>query len=334
LRLRLSSILALAILAAAGQAAAQPPTYHVVAKIPLPDGGWDLATFDPVLRRVYLARNEAVTAVDVDTGKVTGRLAPANHGHTVVPLKGGTEILVTNSGGNTADIFDARSGAALATIAAGQKPDAAMFDAATGLAVVMNGKSGDLTLIDPQTRKSVGQIAVGGALELGAGDGKGRLFVNVEDRNEVAVVDLKARKVVAHIPLTGCDGPTGLAYLPVSRKVVSSCVNGVATVADPATGKVERTFPIGQRPDSVLYDAKRRIAFIPAGGSEELDLFADDANGVRALGKVASHAGARTGAVDDKTGRVYLPAADYAPATAGGHAQMKPGSAFLLVLEP
>lgn len=334
MRLRLPLALTAAVMAAtAGHAAAQTPAYHVVARLPLPDGGWDLASFDPVLRRLYVARNAAVTAVDVDTGRVTGALAPLKHGHAVVPLRGGTEIMVTDAGPNTAEFFDARTGAALASVPAGLKPDAAMFDAASGLAVVMNGKSGDLTLIDPKTRKAVGQLAIGGALELGAGDGQGRLFVNVEDANQVAVVDLKARKVVARIPLTGCEGPTGIAYLPVSRRVVSSCVNGVATVANPTTGKVERTLPIGPRPDSVLYDAKRKIAFIPTG--EELDLFADEAGGVRALGKVATQAGARTGALDEKTGRVYLPAAEYTPAsTPNGKPQAKPGSVVLLVLEP
>ncbi len=332
--------IAAATLAAASAAQAQTPappapTYHIASRLALPDGGWDLASFDPAMRRIYIARNNSVTAIDIDTGQVTGKLAPASKGHAVVPLKDGTEILVTDGAANTADIFDARTGAALASIKTGEKPDAATFDAASGLAVVMNGKSGSLTLIDPATRASVGEVVVGGALELGAGDGEGRLFVNVEDHNEVAVIDLKARKVTARIALTGCEGPTGIAYLPVSRRLVSSCVNGVAAISDPATGKIEKTLPIGQGPDSVLYDAQRAMAFIPAGKSGELDLFADEASGVRPLGKVATQMGAKTGAVDPKTGRIYLPAAEYAPpAAAGGRPQMKPGSVVALVIEP
>jgi DNA-binding beta-propeller fold protein YncE len=340
LRTRLPILISLAAMTAASATAAQTPaaetpTYHLAARIALPDGGWDLASFDPVLRRLYLARNDGVTAIDVDTGQVTGRLAPATKAHAVVPLKGGTEILVTDSGTNTANIFDARTGAALASIKTGEKPDAATFDAASGLAVVMNGHSGSLTLIDPDKRAAIGEIVIGGGLELAAGDGEGRLFVNVEDRNQLAVVDLKARKVTARIALTGCEGPTGVAWLPVSRRVLSSCANGVVAVTDPDAGKAQATLPIGQGPDSVLYDAQRKIAFIPAGRSNELDLFADEAGGVRPLGKVASQAGARTGAVDDKTGRIYLPAADYVPsATAGGKPQVKPGSVVALVLEP
>ncbi|HEX7760808.1 MAG TPA: YncE family protein [Caulobacteraceae bacterium] len=333
--MRICLLVSAALSVLAGAASAAPPAYHIASRLALPDGSWDLASFDPAMRRIYIARGEGVTAIDVDTGQVTGRLAPAGKGHAVVPLKGGTEILVTNGAANTADIFDAKTGGALASIKTGDKPDAAAFDTASGLAVVMNGRSGSLTLIDPATRQSVGEIVIGGALELGVGDGEGRLFVNVEDHNEVAVIDLKARKVLTRIALTGCEGPTGIAWLPVSRRLMSSCANGVAVIADPATGKTEKTLPIGEGPDSVLYDPQRAVALIPAGRSAELDLFADEASGVRALGKVATQRGAKTGAVDPRTGRVYLPAADYAPpAAAGGKPQVKPGSVVVLILEP
>lgn len=334
MNVRLSLLAAAAVLSAAGLAVAQAPAYHVAGRIALPDGGWDLAGFDAAKRRIYLARNDGVTAIDVDSGKVTAKLAPATGGHTVVPLRGGAEILVTNGRANTAAIFDAQTGAPLATVQTGQKPDSAAFDVATGLAVVMNGHSGDLTLIDPVTRKAVGTVPVGGALELGAGDGQGRLFVNIEDKSEVAVVDLKAKKVLARHPLAGCEGPTGLAYLPVSHRVVSSCVNGVAAVLNPETGVVEARLPIGQGPDSVLYDPQRKLAFVPAGRSGELDIFADTPQGVRPLGKVATQAGAKTGVVDSKTGRVYLPAAEYEPAVDGQRPRMKAGSVVALIVEP
>lgn len=327
------ALLSLLLLGLAPAAAAQAPAYREAARIALPDGGWDLASFDPTLRRVYIARPDGVTAIDADNGKVTARLTPADGGHAVVPLNHGAEILVTDGRANTASIYDARTGARLAAVKTGEKPDAALFDRGSQLAVVMNGKSGDLTLIDPKSRAAVGQVAVGGALEMADGDGQGRLFVNVEDKNEVAVVDLKSRKVLKRIALTGCDGPTGLAYLPQARRVVSSCGNGVATVTDPASGAVEARLPIGRGPDSVLYDPTRHLALIPAGRSGELDVFADTPAGVRPLGTAATHLGARTGAVDPKTGRVYLPAADYELGVAA-RPQPKPGSVIALVLAP
>lgn len=334
-RSRLFAAAAAAVaLAGVCHAAPAPAPYRVEARLPLPDGGWDLATFDPGTGRVYIAGKDAVAAIDTRTGQVTGKFVPANGGHAVVPLKNGAEILVTDGRSNTAEIYDAQTGALLASAPTGEKPDAAIFDPASGLAVVMNGHSGDLTLIDPGSRAAVGKIAIGGGLELGAGDGRGLLFVNVEDRNELAVVDLRARKVLKRIPL-GCDGPTGLAYLPQSGRVLSTCVDGVVAVTDPIAGKVVAKLPIGQGPDSVLYDPKRHLAFVPAGKSGELDIFADTPSGVRPMGKIATQVGARTGAIDPATGRIYLPAAEFTPAaTAGGKPQMKPGSVVALVIAP
>lgn len=335
MRKTLALLAAACALGAAAPALAAAPAYHLAQKLPLPDGGWDLMSFDPVLGRIYIARSDAVTAIDAASGAVTGKLAPASGGHAVVPLKDGAEILVTDGHDDMARIYDARSGALLAEIHTGQKPDAAVLDAATGLVVVMNGKSGDLTLIDPATHAAAGQVAIGGGLELAAGDGQGKLFVNIEDRNQLAVVDLRARKVERRIPLAGCDGPTGLAWLPHARRVLSACANGVAAVTDPAAGKVVATLPIGQGPDSAMYDPQRRLAFVPAGRSGELDVFEDTAGGVKPAGKVATQRGARTGAVDPRTGAVYLVAADYLPAAAaGGRPQIKPGSVVALVVAP
>ncbi|MEP7211076.1 MAG: YncE family protein [Alphaproteobacteria bacterium] len=312
-----------------------PPAYRVASKIALPDGGWDLASFDPVMRRAYITRSDGVTAIDADSGNVIGKLTPANRGHATLVLKNGAEILVTDGGSDTAVIYDAKTGAELATIKTGANPDAAMYDPASGLAVVMNAKGGSLTLIDPKTRASVGEIAIGGSLELGATDGSARVFINVEDRNDLVVVDLKTKKLLTRIPLTGCDGPTGLAYLKVSKRLLSSCANGVAVITNPATMKAESTLPIGAGPDTVMYDTQRKLAFIPAGRAGELDIFTDDAKGVHPAGKLATQLGARTGTLDEKTGRIYLPAADYLPpAAAGGRPQMKPGSVVAVVVEP
>jgi DNA-binding beta-propeller fold protein YncE len=333
-RVRCWVVLLISMLVVTGTARAQGPAYAVTSRIVLPDGGWDLASFDPTLRRVYLARSEGVTAVDVETGVVTGRLTPASGGHAAVPSRSGKELLVTNGKSNTADIFDARTGARLASLEVGEKPDAAMIEPTTGLGVVMNAQSGSLSLIDVTARRVVGTIPIGGSLELGAADGTGRIFVNVEDRNELVAVDVKGRRIQARFALTGCEGPTGVTWLPVSRRVLSTCGNGVAAVTDPATGKVE-TVAIGQGPDTALYDANRKVAFVPAGKSGELDLFDDTPQGVKPAGKIATQRGARTGALDPRSGRIYLPAAEYtAPADAGARPQIVPGSVVLVVVSP
>lgn len=330
------ALLATAVFGEVSLASAEPnPAYRVVSKIALPDGGWDLLSFDPVLRHVYVTRSDSVDVIDADTGEMLDGMPPAAHGHATIPIKNGAEILVTDGGSDTAQIFNAKTGAELATIKTGKRPDAALYDEASGLVVVMNPGDGSLTLIDPSTRSAVGSIAIGGSLELGASDGKGRIFVNVEDRNEVAVVDLRSRKLISRVPLTGCEGPTGIAYLTLSKTVLSSCANGVAVVTDTKRLKHIAKLPIGAGPDTVLYDARRRVAFVPAGRSGELDIFSDSAKGVNPAGKIATQLGARTAALDEKTGRIYLPAAEYAPPDKpGGRPQPRPGSVVLVVVQP
>ena len=125
------------------------PAYHLAGSIPLPDGGWDYASVDPTLNRLYLARTDGVTMIDLGTRKVTGKFAPAARGHEVLPLSDGTVLLVTNGASASAQFVDARTGATLATVKTGDGPDAAILDPASGLIMVMNHVGGSVTLVDP-----------------------------------------------------------------------------------------------------------------------------------------------------------------------------------------
>jgi YVTN family beta-propeller protein len=209
------ALIAAASLAAVGFAAAPAqaaPTYALVDRVKIPDGNFDYASFDPVHRRLYVSRVGGITAMNVDTKAVTTLDPAAQRTHESLILNHGANLLVTDSGTNSAHVLDALTGAVLAEIPTHQKPDGAFFDPFTGLAVVMNGASGDLSLIDPKTWKVVGTAPIGGDLEFGASDGAGRAFVNVEDQNLIAVIDMKTKAVVARYPLAGCKGPSGLAY--------------------------------------------------------------------------------------------------------------------------
>jgi hypothetical protein len=333
-----SALGAAAILfAAAGAAQAQPASgayYRELASIALPDGGWDYASFDGALGRVFVARADAVTAVDLAQGAASN-IAGAARGHAVTPLQDGRELLVTDGSNNTARILDASSGAVLATIATGAKPDAALLEPTTGLALVMNGHAGTITLIDPATRAAVGEIAVGGALESAAADGHGLVLVNIEDAGDVAIVDMSSRTITGRIHLRGCEEPSGMVYATAARRFVSACANGVAAIIDPTHRRVERLLPIGDGPDAELYDEARDRVLIPAGKSGDLTILSASASGVRAFARIPTHAGARTGAIDPQSGRLFFPAADFAPpAQPGGRPMIRPGSVRLVILEP
>jgi len=325
-------------LAAAGLAPPLPAhaaTYAVTDRIKIADGGFDYASFDPVRRRLYVSRVGGVLALDVDSKTVTEHLTDAQRTHESLPLDGGKVLLITDSGTNTAHLVDALSGKLLAEIPTGKKPDAAIFDPASGLALTMNGASGDVTLIDPSTQKAVGTIAVGGALEFAAADGAGKAFVDIEDQGQIAVLDTKTRTLVGRYPLEGCEEPSGLAYAPGAGLLISACANQVAKVLRADTGEEVASLAIGKGPDAVIYDAERKLAFIPCGRDGVLEVIAvRGPSDVAIVQTVKTQPGARTGAVDPKTGTLYLPTAAYTLSPSGGRPTPTPGTFAILVVSP
>ena len=329
-RFPLIAALALALPAAAPATAA--PTYRLVASIPGPDGGWDLLSVDPLHHRVYIARAEAVMALDLIGGAVTPSLLPAQRGHAALAIPGTDEAIVTNGNSDNAQIFDGRSGKVRATIAVGKKPDAAAYDPLTRHLFVMNADSGDISVIDPVRAIVISTIAVGGSLELGVADGRGNLFVNVEDKNDVAVIDTRTNKLVRRFPLAGCDGPTGIAYAPDAKRLISACANGQAIVSD-SSGKFVASLPIGEGADGAAYDPRRHLALVPSGRSGTLAVI--DVRGTpRLVQTLATAKGARTIALDPATGRSYLPSAQYLPPVGTDRPKMVPGTFRLLVVAP
>jgi DNA-binding beta-propeller fold protein YncE len=197
---------------------------------------------------------------------------------------------------------------------------------------VIGGDSGQITLVDPKAMKAVGSIKVGGALEFDQADGKGRLYINGEDTNEIVVVDLAAGKVVKRYPMAGCRRPTGLALVAGGR-LVSACGNGVVKIVDAASGHDLATLKIGEGPDAVIYDTRRSLAYVPSGRSGTLAVIALSGPAANTIiDTVQTQVGARTGAVDPKTGRIYLPTAQFEPAQPGKRPAAKPGTFQVLVL--
>ncbi|WP_421930864.1 hypothetical protein [Phenylobacterium sp.] len=323
--------LCIAVSASPLTALAGPSGYHVIDRIGGPDGGWDYASFDAGRDRVLVARSTAVNAFDLKSRTVTGAFAPAAWGHAAFPINGGAEVLITNGAKAMVTFVDAKTGSPLATLPTGLAPDDAIIDPKSGLLLVMNHVGGDITLIDPRAHKVVATIPVGGRLEAAAVDGQGRAFVNVEDRNEIAVVDIAARQVTARYPLAGCDGPTGIAYAPADRLLISSC-EGLAEVVDADSGKVVRQVRIGDGADGVAFDTRRKLAFVSAGKSGTLSVISVVRGDARLVDTVPTQKGARTLTLDPASGRVFLPTAQYVAGVGGGRPTVAPGTFELLIV--
>ncbi len=303
-------------------------------RIPAGDGGWDIATVDAASQRLFVGRPDGVLMVDLKTGKATDRFVAGNGVHEALVAPGTGRGLSTNGKANTASVWDAATGKVIADLPTGKKPDAAVWDPASKALWVMNPGDGSATLVDMVTAKVAGSMAIGGSLEYAAVDGKGRLWVNVEDKNEIVEIDTRARKIVRHLALAGCDGPTGLV-LTAQGALIASCANGVAKVLAAKSGKAMPDIAIGPRPDAVILDGGRGRAYVPSGGDGTLTVIDVKGPVPKRIDQIKTATGARTGDVDPVTGKVYLPSASYGPApTDGSRPKMLPGSFAVLVVTP
>lgn len=315
---------------------AHAPRYAVVDKIPLPDGGWDYAMIDANARRLYLGRDEGVMALDLDSKKITAVLVPGEGVHSGLPV-GNTGLLVTTNGGNnTATVFDGKSGQVKASVPTGKMPDAAAYDAKTGLVAIMNHRGGTVTLIDPKSASAAGSIAVGGELEFAAAPGDGTLYVNVANTHSIAVLDLASKKKLRTITLAGCEDSSGLAYDAADDLLIAVCGNGVTKFVHAKDGADIATLKTGKGSDGVMFDAERRLTFVPAAAAGTLSIIAiDAARKPKIVQTLSTQKGARLGALDPKTGRVYLPAAQMGPPVAPNPwPSVIPGTVQMLVVAP
>ena len=256
-------------------------------------------------------------------------------GHSAIAIEGTDLIAVTSGGDDSVRLIDAASGRQTARIDVGKNPDAALYDAASKRLIVMNAEGGTVSIIDPRAARVVQTVTVKPALELGAMIGPNLLAINGEDAGEIELVDFKRAAALAPIPLTGCEGPTGIAFDQRDSLLLSACANGKAALVDARSRKLIALLPIGDGPDGALFDPQRRQFLVPCGRSGTLAVFSVGSDRkVKALASVATEIGARTAALDAGSGRIYLPTARFEPAPAGGRPTTVAGSVHLVVLEP
>jgi YVTN family beta-propeller protein len=319
-------------LSAASVIAAAPSAFpSVVQRIPLHDGGWDILTVDPVTHRVFISRSDGVDAVNTLGGSVTPHLISGTrfHGVTVVP---GSDLAVATEAAGSAIVFNRVTGVVTAEVKTDPDADATVYEPKTRTVWVMNGDSGTISIVDPAAGTVVDKINLGSALEFPAIDGHGHLFVNLSDKGELAEVDIGRRTVMRSAILDGCQHPTGLAYVDPGV-LISACVNGVAKLTRARDLKPLGDIPIGPRPDGAFADEARHRAYIPSGGDGTLAVIDTSGPLPTKIATVPTQQGARTGTVDPSTGAVYVVAAKYGTAPAGGgRPPMIPESVELLVV--
>jgi len=288
-------------------------------------GGWDLLAVDDAARRLYLSRSDRVVVLDADSGKVVGEIAHTDGVHGIAIAADLGRGYTSNGKANSVTVFDLKTLKPVKEIKIdGQNPDVILYDAAKHRLYTFNGRSNDVSVIDAQTLEPVGKIALGGKPEFAVSDGHGRMYVNIEDKAELAVVDESALKVVATWPLESCEEPTGLALDNAHHRLFSVCQNEKMIVTDSANGHRVATVEIGEGPDGAVFDAARGLVFSSNGAGTLTIVHEDDPEHFRVVDNLATQKSARTLTLDPKTHRLFLPAAEFGSTPAATTEQPRP----------
>jgi len=307
-----STALLCGILAAPALLSAQQP-YKILDRWKIGgEGGWDDLHADSQAHRLYLTHGARVDVLDTRTGKLIGAITGLHGTHGVALDTAGKFGYISDGGGNAVVVFDRATLATLATIPAGTNPDGIIFEPATQTVWAFNGRSKDVTVISAATRTVVATIPLPGKPEFAAVDGKGTVFDNIEDKNEIVRLDAHTNKLTAEWPLTGCDSPSGLALDVRGHRLFSVCDGKKMAVIDSKTGKVLANPAIGDGPDGAGWSAAHKLAFASCGEGI-LSVVDAAAPGYPTIQSLPTQRGARTMSYDSAADRIYLVTAEFGP---------------------
>ena len=309
------------------------PKYSVIAKYKIGgEGGWDYLSVDHDSHRLFISRSTHVMVMDTETGVLVGDIPNTPGVHGIALANKLNKGFTSNGRDNSVTVFDLKSLKELARVKVGTNPDAIVYEPQSNRVFTMNGRSSDATVIDAKTDVVIGTIKLDGKPEFVVSDGKGFMYVNIEDKNEIQQFDINKLVVTKSWSIAPGDGPSGLAIDSKRHKLFSVCGNNMMVVSDYVAGKVIATPKIGSGPDAACYDPKMNLAFSSNGGDGTVTIVDGDNKPVT---DISSQQSARTMILDPVTHKLFLIAAEYSAPVAGSRrGTVVPGSASIIVIGP
>jgi len=315
--------------------------YKIVQQIHLEgDGFWDYLNADDATGMLYVSHGKMVHVVDMKTGKNVATITDVNGVHGIAIAPEFNKGFISNGADSNVTIFNTKDFSVIEKVAVtGKNPDAILYEPFTKTIITWNGRSSNATVIDVKTDKVIQTISLAGKPEAAVSDGKGKVFVNIEDKNEVSMINVKTWKVEQTWSISPGEGPSGLA-LDIENHRLFSATDKLMVILDSETGKVITTLPTGGRVDGAGFDPGLKRAYSSCGEGELTVIQEDSPNSFKVLTNVPTQVGARTISVSAKTHRVYVPTAEFGPTpekTADNprpRPALKPGTFTVLVVEP
>jgi YVTN family beta-propeller protein len=279
-------------------------TFHIVSA-----GGWDYLEVGPVNDWLYVSHGTQVNILNKKTGDSVGVIENTTGVHGIAFDVANKKGFTSNGRLNTVTVFDMNTNKVLAQIAVGQNPDAISYDSFSKKIITCNGRGKNLSVIDPSNNTLVDSVDVGGKPETAVNDGKGNLYVNIEDKNEIVAIDTKTFKVTHRWSLAPAEGPTGLAFDAKTNRLFAGC-DKLLVVMDATNGKIIDKLPIGDGCDGVAFDPATSTVYTSNGEGTMTVIHEDSADKYTVIENVATKQYARTIALDKATHLIYLPTAD------------------------
>ena len=292
--------------------------YAVLNKIHLPgEGGWDYLSVDEASSRLFVSHGTVVQVLDLKTGQLAGTINETPGVHGIAIAQDLNKAFISVGRNASVKVVDLKTLALITDVkVTGENPDAIMYDQYSKKVFVFNGRTSNATVIDATTNAVVGTIALEGKPEFPVSDGNGNIFVNIEDKSLISVIDAKSLKVLKSWPIAPGEEASGLALDNETHRLFAVCGNKLMVVVDAIDGHVVANLPIGDGCDGVKFDPGMKRA-VSSNGEGTMTIVQEvDKDNFKVLENINTARGARTLAIDTKTHHIYTPSAEFNPAPA------------------
>ncbi len=316
--------------------------YSIVNKIHLPgEGGWDYLTVDEAGSRLFISHGTVVQVVDLKTGKLTGTINETPGVHGIAIAQDLNKAFISVGRNASVKVVDLKTLSLIADVKiTGENPDAIMYDQFSKKVFVFNGRTSNATVIDATTNMVAGTIALEGKPEFPVSDDNGKLYVNIEDKSLISVIDVKTLKVEKSWPIAPGEEASGLALDNETHRLFAVCSNKLMVVVDASDGHIVANLPIGDGCDGVKFDPGMKRAYSSNGEGTMTVVQELNKDSFKVLENIVTMPGARTLAIDTKTHHIYAPTAEFNPAPAATtdnprpRRSPKPDSFYIMDIAP
>lgn len=314
--------------------------FAVTERIPFPGDQtyWDYLLADASSRHVYVTRGNEVLILDLDSTKQVASITNLKRVHGVAVAHELGKGFISDGGDNAVVVFDLTSNAVRQKIKVGEAPDAVLYEPTRKRVYAFNAHSHNASVIDAEIEKVVATVPLSGIPEFAATDGKGNVFVNIENRNLVVRLSADGTKVQDEWSLAPCEGPSGLALDAQGRRLFSVCDNKWMIVTDADSGKQIARIPVGVEPDAAIYDVEKKLVFASNCDGTLTVVKQESPDKYDVVQNVKTQREARTMALDPVNHKLFLPYEEIKPGQKpwdpGTLPEFTPGTFHVLIVAP